>query len=282
MTSKLTTLGGRMASCAPIGNRRSAQREKYPSRPAKKTLISRRSPLLFIRGTESLQTTPIFPVKTLPPICDALGMPDAPRSVIGVALNFRETVHRLAASFHAPPYQHPPQAPVLYLKTPNTWINSGHPIHCPPGADRLRMAGTLGVVIARNACRVSSAHAHTYIAAYTVVNDISLPSDSFYRPALRQRCTDGFCTIGEPNHSSQTHFEIGVVINNVLRSVANTSSLVRSIPHLIQDISEFMTLLAGDILLVGEPETSPLAAPGDLVRVEIPGVGAVENKVVAS
>jgi 5-oxopent-3-ene-1,2,5-tricarboxylate decarboxylase/2-hydroxyhepta-2,4-diene-1,7-dioate isomerase len=275
-------LWGRMASCAPIGNRRSAQREKSPFRPAKKTLISRRSPLLFIRGIECLQTTPIFPVKALPPICDALDMPGAPRSVIGVALNFQQTVHRLAASFHAPPHQHPPQAPVLYLKTPNTWIDSGHPIHCPPGIERLRMAGTLGVVLARNACRVSAAHAHAYIAAYTVVNDISLPHDSFYRPALRQRCTDGFCVIGEPSPSAQTHFEIGVVINNVLRSVSNTSSLVRSIAHLIQDISEFMTLLAGDILLVGEPETSPLAAPGDSVRIEIPGVGAIENKVVAS
>ncbi len=88
--------------------------------------------------------------------------------------------------------------------------------------------------------------------------------------------------MGEPSHSPQHHFEIGVVINNVLRSVSNTSSLVRSISHLIQDISEFMTLLAGDILLVGEPETSPLAAPGDVVRVEIPGVGAIENRVVAA
>jgi 5-oxopent-3-ene-1,2,5-tricarboxylate decarboxylase/2-hydroxyhepta-2,4-diene-1,7-dioate isomerase len=209
-------------------------------------------------------------------------MPDAPRSVIGVALNFQETVQRMAAPFNAPPYQRPPQAPVLYLKTPNTWIKPGHPIHCPPGTNRLRMAGTLGVIIARTACRVPAANAHAYIAAYTVVNDVSLPHDSFYRPALRQRCTDGFCSIGESCPSTQSLFEIGVVINNVLRSVANTSSLVRSISHLIQDISEFMTLRAGDILLVGEPETSPLAAPGDLVRVEIPGVGAIENKVAAA
>jgi len=274
---------------------RFSQREKSPSHPAQKTMISRRSLLYFTRGTETLQTTPILPAQRAPQacphfaalaappdICDALVMPDAPRSVIGVALNFRETVHRLAASFNAPPYQHPPQAPVLYLKTPNTWINSGHPIHCPPGADRLRMAGTLGVIIASTACRVPAAHAHAFIAAYAVVNDISLPHDSFYRPALRERCSDGFCALSEPSPSAQTHFEIGVVINNVLRSVSNTSSLVRSISHLIQDISEFMTLLAGDIILVGEPETSPLAAPGDLVRVEIPGVGAIENKVVAA
>jgi 5-oxopent-3-ene-1,2,5-tricarboxylate decarboxylase/2-hydroxyhepta-2,4-diene-1,7-dioate isomerase len=77
-------------------------------------------------------------------------------------------------------------------------------------------------------------------------------------------------------------FEIDVLVNNVLRSNARTSSLVRSIPQLIQDISEFMTLHPGDMLLIGEPESSPLTAPGDSVRVEIPGVGAIENKVVAT
>ncbi len=266
----------------PADDRTETARQKPPSSPSKKHTSGRAFALLLIAGHLALQTTHALRIKNPLPICDALVMPAAPRSVIGVAFNFEQTIHRLAPSFHLPPYQQPPQSPVLYLKTPNTWINSGHPIQCPPGVDRLRTAGTLGVVIARTACRVSAHNALDYIAAYTVVNDISLPHDSFYRPALRERCTDGFCSIGESCPSSQSHFEIAVVINNVLRSVANTSSLVRSISHLIQDISEFITLLAGDILLVGEPETSPLAVPGDLVRVEIPGVGAIENKVVAA
>jgi len=203
--------------------------------------------------------------------CHALCMTEAPRSVIGVALNF-------AVPSPAP------LAPVLYLKTPNTWIASGAHIPCPAGHDRIRCAGTLGIVIARNACRVAAADAFDFIAGFTVVNDVSLPHDSLLRPAIRQRCFDGSCSIGEtcPQVAGQTLFEIGVVINNVLRSVDHTASLVRSIPQLIQDISEFMTLREGDILLVGEPVTSPLAQPGDNVRVEIPGVGAIENRVVAA
>jgi 5-oxopent-3-ene-1,2,5-tricarboxylate decarboxylase/2-hydroxyhepta-2,4-diene-1,7-dioate isomerase len=209
-------------------------------------------------------------------------MADHPRSVIGVALNFRETIARLSSSFTAPPYQQPPQAPVLYLKTPNTWISSGHPIPCPTNVPRLRQAGTLGLIIGRTACRVSAANAFQHIAAFTVVNDISIPHDSFYRPALRERCSDSFCAIGHPSKASQANLEINVLVNNVLRCNAHTSSLVRSIPQLIQDVSEFMTLHPRDILLIGEPDSAPLCGPGDKVRVEIPGIGFIENKVVAT
>jgi 5-oxopent-3-ene-1,2,5-tricarboxylate decarboxylase/2-hydroxyhepta-2,4-diene-1,7-dioate isomerase len=209
-------------------------------------------------------------------------MAEIPHSVIGVALNFRETLNRLAPSFTAAPYQTPPIAPVLYLKTPNTWIKPGDPIPCPAGITHLRMAGTLGIVIARTASRVKPENASHHIAAFTVVNDVSIPHPSFYRPALRERCSDSFCAIAPPSPlpPSQTEFEIDVLVNNVLRSSVHTSSLVRPIPQLIADISEFLTLHPGDILLIGEPDTSPLCAPDDNVRIEIPGVGSLENKVV--
>jgi len=205
-----------------------------------------------------------------------------PRSVIGVALNFRETMVRLGSAFAAPPYNRPPQAPVLYLKTPNTWISPGQPIPCLAGVPRLRLAGTLGVVISRTACRVAAEDTSHYIAGFAVVNDVSIPHESFYRPALRERCSDSFCSIGDPSYLQVAHaeFEINVLVNNVLRCNARTSSLVRSIPHLIQDVSEFMTLHPNDVLLIGEPDSAPLCSPGDKVRVEIPGVGAIENKVV--
>ena len=209
-------------------------------------------------------------------------MTDPVRSVIGVALNFRETLGRLAPSFTGAPYNHPPQAPVLYLKTPNTWIGSGDNIPCPSGTQRLRMAGTLGLIISRTACRVKAENAFHHIGAFTVVNDVSIPHESFYRPALRERCSDCFCSIGQWAKPVNTDLEIDVVVNNVLRSNVFTRSLVRSIPQLIQDISEFMTLHANDIVLIGEPESSPLCGPGDKVRVEIPGVGFIENKVVAA
>lgn len=213
-------------------------------------------------------------------------MPNRRHSVIGVALNFRETLNRLAPSFSAPPYQKQPQWPVLYLKTPNTWIAGGQPIRCPKGVGQLRMGGTLGVVIARTACAVKAEDALDYAGGLAVVNDVSIPHDSYYRPALRERCSDSFCSIGttvpiNPAHL-QTDFEIDVLVNNVLRSSVRTFSLVRTIPQLIQDISEFMTLRPDDIVLIGEPDSSPIVGPGSKVRVEIPGVGSIENTVVGS
>jgi 5-oxopent-3-ene-1,2,5-tricarboxylate decarboxylase/2-hydroxyhepta-2,4-diene-1,7-dioate isomerase len=144
------------------------------------------------------------------------------------------------------------------------------------------MAGTLGVIIGRTACRVSAEGALHYVSGLTVVNDVSIPHESFYRPTLRERCSDSFCSIGHSVGPSHIDFEIDVLVNNVLRSHVHTSSLVRSIPRLIQDVSEFMTLRAHDMLLIGEPDSSPLCGPGDKVRVEIPGVGWIENKVVAA
>jgi len=210
-------------------------------------------------------------------------MPEFPKSVIGIALNFQETITRLAPSFSAPPYQSPPKAPILYLKTPNTWISSGQAIICPSAIPRLRAAGTLGLIVSRTACHVRAASALSHIAALTAVNDVSIPHESYYRPALRERCSDTFCAIGELSPISSHHslFEIDVLVNNILRSSVRTRSLVRSIPNLIQDISEFMTLRPGDIVLIGEPDSSPLVSPGDTVRIEIPGVGCIENRVVA-
>lgn len=204
------------------------------------------------------------------------------RSVIGVALNFRETLARLAPAFAEAPYKAPPQAPVLYLKTPNTWVTSGAVIPCPSHVPRLRMAGTLGLVIAQTACRVKAENAFSHIGSFAVVNDVSIPHQSFYRPALRERCSDSFCAIGQPSAPINSDLEINVLVNNVLRSHVYTNSLVRGIPQLIQDVSEFMTLHPHDMLLIGEPETSPLCGPGDKVRVEIPGVGFIENKMVAA
>jgi 5-oxopent-3-ene-1,2,5-tricarboxylate decarboxylase / 2-hydroxyhepta-2,4-diene-1,7-dioate isomerase len=207
-------------------------------------------------------------------------------SVIGVALNFRETLVRLASAFTDAPYQKLPQAPVLYLKTPNTWVAAGDEILCPKGINQLRMGGTVGFVFSQAACNVSTTDALRHIQALAVVNDISIPHDSYYRPALRERCSDSFCSIGSPVSIDpaqlENDFEINVLVNGVQRSTSHTSSLVRSIPQLIQDVSEFMTLRPGDILLIGEPDTSPIVGPGDMVRIEIPDIGSIENQVVAS
>lgn len=202
-------------------------------------------------------------------------------TVYGVALNFREAFDNLAPLMRKDPYKEPPLAPVLYIKPRNTWIPSGAPIPLPGGVERLRVAGTLGAVIGRAACRVRAEHALDYVSAYAAVNDVSIPHESYFRPAIRERCRDGFCAIGPAaSPDDPAHIVIRIFLNNRLRCTASTAALVRPVAHLIADISEFLTLQPGDLVLIGEPHDAPLASAGDRVRVEIAGLPVLENQVL--
>jgi 5-oxopent-3-ene-1,2,5-tricarboxylate decarboxylase / 2-hydroxyhepta-2,4-diene-1,7-dioate isomerase len=178
-------------------------------------------------------------------------------AVYGVALNFRAELEKLSGE--------PPVAPVLYLRPRNTWSASGAAIRIPANTNSLKMAGTIGIVIGKG---------------YVAVNDVSIPHESYYRPAIRQRCRDGFCVIGSMI-TDRVPAEVRTFVNGELRSRAGTADLVRPMDRLIADISEFLTLEPGDILLIGEPPDAPLARAGDRVRVEIDGLPAIENDVVS-
>jgi 5-oxopent-3-ene-1,2,5-tricarboxylate decarboxylase/2-hydroxyhepta-2,4-diene-1,7-dioate isomerase len=142
------------------------------------------------------------------------------------------------------------------------------------------MGGTLGIVIGRAASRVSESDALDFVGGWVTVNDVSIPHESYYRPAIKQRCRDGFCPVGAvaPVHSLDSgNAQIRIFLNGVLKATASTMNLVRPVARLIADVTEFMTLRTGDILLVGEPDNAPLAGPGDRVCVEIAGLASIEN-----
>src|SRR5581483_7959872 len=100
-----------------------------------------------------------------------------PGTVYGVALNFRESLAGI---------EPPPRSPVLYIKPANTQSRSGCPIPCPAGVEALRAGGSLAVVIGDTATRVSADAALRCVAAYTVVNDVSIPEESYFRPPIKQ------------------------------------------------------------------------------------------------
>ena len=211
-------------------------------------------------------------------------LPERPGAVVCAALNFRATLDKLAPQLNADPYKQPPRAPVLYLKPPNTYNKPGDPIPCPAGAEMLRMGGTLGIVLGRAATRVPAHQAAEFIAGYCVMNDVSLPHTSYYRPAIKERCRDGFHVLGPGVAAAAVanpdQLAIRIFVNDELAAENSTANLVRSIGQLLADVSEFMTLAAGDILTVGEPDNAPLAFPGDRVRIDIPGVGSVVNSII--
>lgn len=206
-------------------------------------------------------------------------------TVYGVLLNYKGALAALGDAVNEPPYKAPPIAPVLYIKPANTWIGDGAPIPVPGDVDALQMGAALGVVIGRTACRVPLEAALDYVAGYTVVNDVSVPHESFYRPSIRFKCRDGFCPIGRivdrvraPNPDA---LAVRVFVDGALRQRNTTANLIRSTARLIADVTEFMTLVPGDVLLTGVPENAPLARAGQRVAIEIEHVGRVENPLVA-
>jgi 5-oxopent-3-ene-1,2,5-tricarboxylate decarboxylase/2-hydroxyhepta-2,4-diene-1,7-dioate isomerase len=146
------------------------------------------------------------------------------------------------------------------------------------------MGGTLGIVIDRGASHVRESEALRYVRGWVVVNDVSIPHQSYYRPAIKQRCRDGFCPIGSIAPFASLDPEDGqirIFVNGELKASVSTTDLVRPVARLISDVTEFMTLRTGDILLIGEPANAPLAGIGDQVRVEIPNLGSIENTLEA-
>ena len=206
-------------------------------------------------------------------------------TVYGTLLNYHGALAALGEAMHAAPYNAPPKAPVLYLKPANTLIGHRMPIPFPAEAPALEVGAALGVVIGRTATRVSRDRALEYGAGYTVVNDVSIPHDNVYRPAVKEKCRDGFCPVGpwimeRAAVTDPDRLRIRVMVNGVLKQENSTANLVRFVPELLADVTEFMTLFPGDTLLVGVPENAPLVRIGDRVRIEIEGVGCLENVVV--
>lgn len=206
-------------------------------------------------------------------------------TVFGTLLNYKGALERLADAVNDKPYSAPPIAPVLYIKPANTFNRYGAEIPMPAGLSRLEMGAALGLVIGKQAVAVDEENALAYVAGYTIINDVSVPHDSVYRPAVRYKARDGFCPIGpwiidRQEVDTPDDLTIRVFINDKLQQENSTSNLIRSVSRLLADVTEFMTLNRGDVLLVGVPEEAPQAKIGDKVRIEIAGIGSLENFIV--
>jgi 5-oxopent-3-ene-1,2,5-tricarboxylate decarboxylase/2-hydroxyhepta-2,4-diene-1,7-dioate isomerase len=204
----------------------------------------------------------------------------------GALLNHRAALAALGDAVHAAPYTAPPRAPVLYIKPRNTFVGHGDTVPVPEGVDELEVGATLGIVIGREACRVGEADALACVAGYTVCNDVSVPHASFYRPSLRFKCRDGFLPMGPwviaARHVADPDaLAVRVHLDGRLVQQTSTAGMQRPVARLIADVSAFMTLAAGDLLMLGVAAGAPRARAGQRVRIEIDGIGALENPLVA-
>lgn len=206
------------------------------------------------------------------------------KTVFGVALNYQTVLAEHAKTFTEKPYVFLPKKPVLFIKTPNTYNFSGKVVK--PQSERLQAGATLAVVMGKSATRVSIADALSYVKGVVVGNEFSLPEESFYRPAIKAKCRDGFMALSEnivslSEISNVNGLDITVSVNGQEKQKANTNEWIRDISALISEITDYMTLHEGDVLLTGTPAGRFDLEVGDEVTINIEQVGTLTTQVVA-
>ena len=198
------------------------------------------------------------------------------RTVYGTLLNFRGEFDAWAPKMNEAPYKAPPKAPVLFIKPANTWSADGAAIAVPAGVAQVEVGATIGMVM----------NGAGGVAGYVLMNDLSVPHASYFRPPVKFKCLDGFLGIGErvrPRNEAgdPSVFKLEVRINGELKQTVRFSELVRPAERLLADVSEFMTFAAGDVLMLGCDAGRPLAKVGDEIRISMPALGSLTNTLIA-
>ena len=228
-------------------------------------------------------------------------LPDG--AVYGTLLNFRHEQALWAARATEPPYKAPPQAPVLFIKTANTFSTQGADISLPADVPAVEVGASVGLVIANfesflahpgvnrshSAINFEVPAGLPRVVGCVLLNDLSVPHASYYRPPVKFKCLDGFLGIGPrcvplAEAGDVNALKLEVRINGELRQTVDFSGLVRNAATLLADVHAFMTLLPGDILMLGTDcladGTRPHARVGDRIEISAPGFEPLVNTIV--
>ncbi len=206
--------------------------------------------------------------------------------VYGTLFNDPAALAALGDAANAPPYKAPPSAPVLYLKPRNTLRGSGASVEVPIEAGEYEIGAALGIVIGRAACRVRADDAAAHVAGWTLVADLSVPHTSFYRPSVRYKARDGSCLIGPrvvpaAALADPDALTMHITVDGKTVQTAYTGGMRRPMAQLLQDITEFMTLQPGDILMLGIAAGAPRGIAGQTFAIECPSIGRLGGHLVA-
>ncbi|MCX5808017.1 MAG: fumarylacetoacetate hydrolase family protein [Proteobacteria bacterium] len=197
-----------------------------------------------------------------------------PTKIIAIGLNYRD--HAKEMHYEIPEY------PIIFLKPPTAVIQNGDYIVYPPMTKELHYEGELAVIIKSKTRNITKEDAPRHIAGYTCANDVTARDlqrlDSQW---TRSKSFDTFCPLGPkvvPN-IDPTHLAISTRVNGTVKQQSNTNNMVFDVYELVSYISRIMTLLPGDVIITGTPPgVGPIEA-GDVVEVEIEGIGILRNMV---
>ncbi len=204
-------------------------------------------------------------------------------TVIALGLNYADHVKELSKELTVTAKDEP----LVFFKGPGSLI--GHRGHTrrPAGVKFMHYECELAVVIGKTAQRVKAADAMAHVAGYTVCNDYAIRDylENWYRPNLRVKNRDGGTVLGpwlvDADDVPDPHaLALHTLVNGNVTQQGNTADLINNIPALIEYLSEFMTLQAGDVILTGTPDGVVNVNVGDEVVCEIDGIGRLLNTIV--
>jgi len=235
------------------------------------------------RQLKRLRRSPFESLETMDRV-DALDevrllAPVATTRVFGAGLNYVSHIKEAG--------QTAPKFPMLFMKPDTAVIGPEDGIVYPSGSTVVDYEGELVAVIGRKARHVSEAEALDAVLGYTCGNDVSERTIQFAEmktgTMLVGKSFDTFCPLGPviATGLDPANLELEARLNGERRQHINTSDLLFSVAQLVAYISRAITLLPGDVLLTGTPAGVGPVAPGDVVEIEIEGIGVLRNPVVA-
>ncbi len=202
--------------------------------------------------------------------------PVAPRKILCVGRNYAEHATELGSEI--------PTEPVVFLKSPSTLIGPEEAVVLPSISKRVDHEAELALVIGKRCRYLNPQDADNIVFGYTLANDVT--ARDLQEQDVQWTRGKNFDTFGPVGPWIDTEFsptdrEIRCYVNDELRQRGHTSSMLYSVGHILAYISQFMTLEPGDLILTGTPSGVGPLKPGDVVRVEMDGLGSLSNPVIA-
>lgn len=207
---------------------------------------------------------PLREVKLLAPV--------VPSKVVCIGLNYRDHARELGMAI--------PSEPVIFLKPPSCIVGPGETVVMPPESDDVQYEAELAIVISREARKVLPEDADKYIWGFTCFNDVTA-RDLQAKDAqwTRAKSFDSFGPVGPwvVDGLDPADLEISCYRNDERVQHSRTSEFIFSVQEIVAWVSQIMTLLPGDIISTGTPSGVGPVVSGDIVTVEIQGIGRLEN-----
>lgn len=206
-------------------------------------------------------------VRLIPPV--------EPSKIVCVGRNYREHAAELGNKM--------PDEPLLFLKAPSSIIASGDRIELPKQSQQVEHEGELGVVIGKRARYIKDDDDPlSYVLGYTCVNDVT--ARDLQRKDVqftRGKSFDTFCPVGPwiVDDIDPTNATVMTRVNGEVKQRGNTADMAFSVAYLIRYIADVMTLNPGDLIATGTPAGVSRLKDGDVVEVEVSGVGVLSNAV---